>query len=65
MSWFGWRTLSEAERYTKEANRKKLAVEAGKLIAGTAIGKPEIQFAKNNRKSLKNRKVKLPFLREG
>ena len=51
MSWFGWRTLSEAERYTKEANRKKLAVEAGKLIAGTAIGKPEIQFAKNNRKS--------------
>jgi integrase len=58
MSWFGWRTLSEAERYTKEANRKRLAAEAGKLISGTGIGKPEIQFAKNERKSLKKRKVK-------
>jgi site-specific recombinase XerD len=58
MSWFGWRTLSEAERYTKEANRKRLAAEAGKLITGTGIGKPEIQFAKTGRKSLKKRKVK-------
>jgi integrase len=58
MSWFGWRTLSEAERYTKEANRKRLAAEAGKLISGTGIGKPKTKFAKTRRKSLKNRKVK-------
>jgi integrase len=58
MSWFGWRTLSEAERYTKEANRKRLAAEAGKLISGTGIGKPKNQFAKTRRKSLKKRKVK-------
>jgi site-specific recombinase XerD len=50
MSWFGWRTLSEAERYTKEADRKRLAAEAGRLITGTGIGKPEIQFAKNEAK---------------
>lgn len=30
MAWFGWRTLSEAERYTKEADRKHLSAEAGK-----------------------------------
>jgi integrase len=50
MSWFGWRTLSEAERYTREADRKRLAAEAGKLITGTGIGKPETRFAKNEAK---------------
>jgi hypothetical protein len=54
MAWFGWRTLSEAERYTKEANRKRLAADAGKLISGTGIGKPETQFAKNDSKQLKS-----------
>src|SRR3954470_19799994 len=46
MSWFGWRTLSEAERYTKEANRKRLAAEAGELITGKGNWKPENQFGK-------------------
>jgi site-specific recombinase XerD len=57
MAWFGWRTLSEAERYTQEANRKRLAASAGELISGTGIGKPEIQFAKTASKSLKSRKA--------
>lgn len=47
MSWFGWRTMSEAERYTKAANRKRLAAEAAKLITSTEVGKPSDQFAKN------------------
>jgi hypothetical protein len=55
MSWFGWRTMSEAERYTKEADRKRLAKEAGRLITGTGIGKPETGFAKNDDKSLKGK----------
>jgi integrase len=50
MSWMGWRSISEAQRYTKDANRKRLAVEAAKLISGTEIGKSENQFAKNDRK---------------
>jgi integrase len=58
MSWFGWRTLSEAERYTKEADRKRLAKEAGKLITGTGIGKPETEFAKSDDKSLKGKATK-------
>jgi integrase len=27
MSWFGWSTLTEAERYTRAANRKALAAD--------------------------------------
>jgi integrase len=53
MSWFGWRTIGEAERYTKEVDRKRLAAEAGKLISGTGIGKPETQFAKMSSNPLK------------
>jgi len=58
MAWFGWKTASEAERYTRNADRKHAAAAAGKLISGTGIGKPEIQFANNARKPLKKRKVK-------
>ncbi len=39
MSIFGWRTLAEAERYTRAADRKKLAGEAmGLLVAKPAPG---------------------------
>lgn len=57
MAWFGWKTASEAERYTRGADRKRNAAAAGELISGTGIGKPEIQFAKTARKSLKKRKT--------
>jgi len=33
MATFGWRTLAEAERYTRAAERKKLAREGMGLIA--------------------------------
>ena len=54
MAWFGWTSMREAERYTKDASRKTLAESAGKLISGTSSGKPTARFAKNPRKSLKN-----------
>jgi integrase len=54
MAWFGWKTASEAERYTRSADRKRAAAAAGKLITGTEIGKSEIQFAKNDPKQLKS-----------
>lgn len=54
MAWFGWTSIREAERYTKQANRKRLAESAGKLISGTSSGKPATQFAKNLTKSLKS-----------
>ena len=50
MAWFGWKTASEAERYTRNADRKRAAASAGRLISGTGIGKTEIQFAKNDSK---------------
>lgn len=41
MAWFGWKSSSEAERYTKSADRKKSAAAAGKLISGTELRKLE------------------------
>jgi integrase len=58
MAWFGWKTASEAERYTRGADRKRNAAAAGELVSGTGIGKPEIQFAKKPAKSLKSKRVK-------
>lgn len=36
MSIFGWLTMKEAERYTKAAQRKKLAGRAGTLLVREA-----------------------------
>ena len=59
MAWFGWKTISEAQRYIEEANRITLAESAGeKIISRTGIGKRSNQFAKKGRKSLKTKKVK-------
>jgi integrase len=58
MAWFGWKTASEAERYTRGADRKRAAATVGELVSGTGIGKPEIQFAKKARKALKAKRVK-------
>jgi hypothetical protein len=32
MAWFGWRSLKEAERYTRAANQKKLAASVVTLL---------------------------------
>jgi site-specific recombinase XerD len=58
MAWFGWITISQAQVYTKGANRQLMAQSAAKLISGTGIGKPGNQFAKTKSKSSKPRKVK-------
>lgn len=58
-SWFGWTSDSEPSRYTKAANRTRMAAEiADKLNPRTEIGKPEIQFAKTGSKALKSKRVK-------
>jgi integrase len=58
MAWFGWKTASEAECYTRGADRKRNAAAAGALVSRTGIGKPEIQFAKKKRKILKTQETK-------
>jgi len=41
MAWFGWTTLTEAERYTRAVNRKALAQGVmKKLTTRTGGGKP-------------------------
>jgi integrase len=40
MAWFGWTSISQAQVYTKAANRKRMAKDGAKLISGTGIGSP-------------------------
>jgi site-specific recombinase XerD len=40
MAWFGWTSISQAQAYTKAANRKQMAQSVGRLISGTGIGSP-------------------------
>jgi integrase len=47
MAWFGWSSISQAQVYTKAANRKVMARGAGKLISGTGIGSPDNQVSQN------------------
>jgi len=48
MAWFGWTSISQAQVYTKEANRKLMARGAAKLISGTGIGSPADPVSQNN-----------------
>jgi integrase len=55
MSWFGWTSVSEAERYTKKADRARMNLSSGsKLISRTEIVKPQTQFDKTASNSLKS-----------
>jgi hypothetical protein len=46
MSWGGWKTLREVQRYTAAANRKRLAVRgADKIKSGTELANLDIRFA--------------------
>jgi integrase len=48
MAWFGWTSISQAQVYTKAANRKLMAHAAGKLISGTGIGSPADPVSQNS-----------------
>ena len=51
MAWGGWSTLKEVQRYTKAANRKRLALQAaGKLKTGTEVANLDIRLANEREK---------------
>jgi integrase len=52
MAWFGWKTIGEAQRYIEEANRIKLAENAGAkmIILGTGVGSPSDPVSQNDKK---------------
>jgi integrase len=52
MAWFGWTSISQAQVYTKEANRKRMAESAGKLITGTGIGSPIDPVSQNDMQTI-------------
>jgi hypothetical protein len=47
MVWFGWSSISQAQVYTKAANRKRMAQSAARLISGTGIGSPSDPVSQN------------------
>ena len=48
MAWFGWKSISEAQRYIEEANRIRLAENAGaRLISRTGIVPLTTQMGQN------------------
>jgi integrase len=59
MAWFGWKTASEAERYTRSADRKAASVTLGKLMSRTESGSPVYQVSQNDEQAIeiiRNRK---------
>jgi integrase len=52
MAWGGWTTLKEVQRYTKAANRKRLALQASeRLKAGTKVSNLKTRSVKPGKKS--------------
>lgn len=51
MAWGGWTSIKEVQRYTKAANRRRLARQAaGKLKAGTEVANLETRLANQSEK---------------
>jgi integrase len=51
MAWGGWKTLSEVQRYTRAASRKRLAKQAAaKLETGTKVANLSTRLAKQQEK---------------
>lgn len=47
MAWYGWKSASEAERYTRSADRKNASATLGKLMSGTESGSPQSPVSQN------------------
>jgi site-specific recombinase XerD len=54
MAWFGWTSISQAQVYTKTANRKLMSRGAAKLITGTGIGSPSDPVSQNDDQAIDN-----------
>lgn len=53
MAWFGWKTIGEAQRYIEEANRIRLAENAGaKIISAAPVGSPPNQVSQNDQQAI-------------
>jgi len=52
MAWFGWTSISQAQVYTKTANRKRMSREGAKLISGTGIGSPSDPVSQNEQQPI-------------
>jgi integrase len=58
MAWFGWTTISQAQVYTRAANRKLMAKTVAKLITGTGIGSPTNPVSQSEPQVIENKGVR-------
>jgi integrase len=58
MAWFGWTSISQAQVYTRAANRKRMAEAAARLITGTGIGSPANPVSQFEPEVLENKGVR-------
>ncbi len=60
MAWGGWTSIKEVQRYTKAANRKRMALQAaGKLKAGTELANLKTRLANQERKVMSNQREQI------
>ena len=55
MAWYGWKSASEAERYTRTADRKRASAALGKIMSATDSGSPRSPVSQNSTKYLKGK----------
>jgi integrase len=54
MAWFGWKSSSEAERYTRGADRKRAAATLGEIMLATDGGSPLTPVSQNGTQAIEN-----------
>ena len=47
MAWYGWKSASEAERYTRNADRKRASATLGEIMSATESGSPRSPVSQN------------------
>ena len=47
MAWYGWKSASEAERYTRSADRKRASAKLGEIMSATESGSPQTAVSQN------------------
>ena len=47
MAWYGWKSASEAERYTRSADRKRASATLGEIMSATESGSPRSPVSQN------------------
>ena len=57
MAWYGWKSASEAERYTRSADRKRASATLGEIMSATESGSPRSSVSQNSNQPIEKKEV--------